>query len=92
MAEVWDERAGAWVDPESFWLSYAEANEQGRFWGRTDIYPAYAEVREHDTLLIEGEQGACLMYFFHRRWRRAQDVRRWDPAFNELAGCPYVFD
>ena len=89
--EVWDPRANAWVDLESFWINYAE-QASGRFWGRTDTYPPYGEVSEHDTLLIETDEGACLMYFFHRRWRRAQDVRRWDPAFNELAGCPHVFD
>lgn len=90
-AEVWDARADAWVDPESFWLAYAEQS-RGRFWGRTDTYPAYDEVNEHDTILVEVDEGACLMYFFHRRWRRAEDVRRWDPVFNRIAGCPHVFD
>ena len=93
--EVWDARAQSWVDPESFWLTYAEQNaaeNRGRFWGRTDTYPRYADVGEHDTILIEVDAGACLMYFFHRRWRRAEDVRRWDPGFNELGGCPHVFD
>ena len=89
--EVWDERARAWVDPESFWLAYAEQGS-GRFWGRRDSYPPYGDVAEHDTLLIEGDAGVCLMYFFHSRWRRAQDVRRWDPGFNEIGGCPSVFD
>lgn len=31
------------------------------------------------------------MEFFHNRWRRANDVRRWDPLFNEHGGCPDVF-
>ena len=90
-AEVWDARAGGWVDPESFWLTYAEQGH-GKFWGRTDTYPPYGDVTEHDTVLIEVDEGVCLMYFFHRRWRRAEDVRRWDPAFNEIGGCPHVFD
>ena len=33
-----------------------------------------------------------LMYFFHRRWRRANDVWRWDPSFNRYSGCATVFD
>ena len=88
---AWDARANAWVTPEAFWVRYAEQS-RGKYWGRTATYPPYGDVNEHDTLLIEVEEGACLMYFFHRRWRRAQDVRRWDPAFNQIAGCPHVFD
>ena len=88
--QVWHARSGTWVGPETFWLDYASEN-QGRFWGRGSNYPPYREVSEHDTILIEVEAGPCLMYFFHRRWRRAQDVRRWDPAFNDIGGCPRVF-
>ncbi len=89
--EVWDEAKQVWAAPEEFWLNFAAAGS-GRFWGRSSDYPPYREVSEHDTLLVELEQGSCLMYFFHSRWRRAQDVRRWDPTFNEILGCPYVFD
>ncbi len=84
--------SAGWVGLEAFWLEFAENSERGRFWGRSAEYPPYGEVGEHDTLLIELEQGSCLMYFFHERWRRAQDVRRWDARFNEALGCPYVFD
>ena len=90
-AEVWDEKLQGWRTPEQFWLDFANTNG-GRFWGSSAEYPPYREVSEHDTLLIELTQGPCLMYFFHTRWRRAQDVRRWDPAFNDLLGCPHVFD
>ena len=31
-------------------------------------------------------------WFFHSRWRRANDVRRWNPQFNEVLGCSVVFD
>lgn len=89
--EFWDARQTAWVSLESFWLSYATASE-GRFWGRSKDYPPYDAVSEHDTFMVELAEGPCLMYFFHSRWRRAQDVRRWDPVINELEGCPYVFD
>ncbi|MEM1155786.1 MAG: hypothetical protein AAGI44_16740 [Pseudomonadota bacterium] len=88
---VWSEEAASWVSPQVFWLSFAKQNG-GKFWGQSFEYPAYNKVSEHDTLLIENASGVCLMYFFHERWRRAQDVRRWDPQFNELSGCPYVFD
>lgn len=90
-AEVWDAGGGQWVRPETFWLNFAN-HSTGKFWGRQTDYPPYREVSEHDTLLIELEQGPCLMEFFHSRWRRAEDVRRWDPAFNEYGGCPTVFD
>lgn len=90
-AEIYSEAAGAWVSPEAFWLAVAKQT-RGRFWGRRADYPPYADVDEHDTLLVELEQGSCLMYFFHSRWRRAQDVRRWDAKQNGLAGCPHVFD
>ncbi len=43
-------------------------------------------------MIIEVESGPCLMEFFHTRWRRANDVRRWVAAFNEYGGCPDVFD
>ena len=89
--QAWDENAGEWVTPEAFWLSYAERNN-GKFWGRTATYPPYDDVSEFDTILIELEHGVCLMEFFHTRWRRAQDVRRWDTAFNDYGGCPNVFE
>lgn len=89
--EAWDATTAEWVTPETFWLRYAERSD-GKFWGRTSIYPRYADVSEYDTILIELDKGVCLMEFFHQRWRRAQDVRRWDSAFNRFGGCPYVFD
>ena len=87
---AWSESTSQWLPLEAFWTEYAE-NGRGKFWGARDDYPNYADVNEHDTLLIQGEKGACLMYFFHTRWRRAQDVRRWDPAQNDALGCPFVF-
>lgn len=91
VTQVWSQSSSQWEDPEVFWLSYAE-QASGKFWGRSSSYPAYKDVNEHDTLLIEVKSGPCLMYFFHGRWRRAQDVKRWDPVFNEILGCPRVFD
>jgi hypothetical protein len=89
--EVWNSRTSEWLSPEAFWLDYATHSE-GKFWGRSSEYPSYDQVNEHDTLLIEVQGGPCLMYFFHSRWRRAQDVRRWNTEFNNLLGCPRVFD
>ena len=89
--QAWDTRNKEWVSIETFWSNYAK-RKGGLTYGPTDTYPPYSEVEEYDTLLIELPQGNCLMEFFHRRWRRANDVRRWDPAFNEYGGCPYVFD
>ena len=89
--EAWDADQGAWVTPEAFWESYARASG-GLTWGRSDSYPVYRDVNEHDTFMVILESGPCLMEFFHSRWRRANDVRRWDPAFNEYGGCPHVFD
>jgi hypothetical protein len=89
--EVWSAPTSQWVTPEVFWLDYA-AQGEGKFWGRSSEYPAYKDVSEHDTLLVEVQGGPCLMYFFHNRWRRAQDVKRWDPVFNDILGCPNVFE
>ena len=89
--EVWDATVAGWVDAETFWYNYAQSSD-GKFWGRAAEYPNYNDVSEHDTFLVVLPEGTCLMYFFHSRWRRAQDVRRWDPKLNEIAGCPHVFD
>jgi len=89
--QAWDADDSQWVSPEIFWERYAQRNG-GLTWGRRSDYPEYAKVKEHDTLLIQLDSGNCLMEFFHRRWRRANDVRRWDPAFNEYGSCPHVFD
>ena len=88
---AWSAAANAWVSLEQFWLDYA-ASRGGLTWGRGAAYPPYREVNEHDTFLVELDSGPCLMEFFHSRWRRANDVRRWDPAFNDFGGCPRVFD
>ena len=89
--EAWDSDAAEWVDPVTFWHRYAE-RKGGLTWGRRNDYPPYGEVNEFDTMIVDVDSGPCLMEFFHKRWRRANDVRRWDSAFNEYGGCPNVFD
>lgn len=78
-------------DIEAFWSTYAES-KGGLTWGKSANYPDYDKVKEGDTFLVELKQGNCLMEFFHSRWRRANDVRRWDESVNEYGGCPHVFD
>lgn len=89
--EVWNENTAKWGNVESFWRDFEKSNE-GNSWGRSVNYPNYDDVNEFDTIIIELKQGACLMQFYHSRWRRANDVQRWNDNFNEYGGCPYVFD
>lgn len=88
---AWDVPSAQWVSPDAFWKVYAD-RASGRNWGSGSEFPPYEEVNEHDTFLVQLESGTCLMYFFHTRWRRANDVRRWGDEFNEYSACPYVFD
>lgn len=88
---AWDAEAGMWLEPEAFWDSFVRRNA-GRVWPSGREYPPYEEVSEHDTFLAQTDSGPCLMYFFHTRWRRANDVRRWGDVFNKYGGCPNVFD
>jgi hypothetical protein len=76
---------------ELFWQQYTES-KGGLTWGKSSIYPEYEKVSEGDTFLVQLTQGPCLMEFFHSRWRRASEVRRWDDSINSYGGCPYVFD
>jgi len=83
-----------WVpgtDKASFWNDYVKA-KGGLTFPKSTTYPEYSKVKEGDTFLVETENGICLMEFFHRRWRRANDVRRWHPSFNQYSACPTVFD
>lgn len=89
--QAWDAELQSWVTPEQFWLNYANSRG-GLSWGSGKEYPPYAEVEEHDTFIVVLSSGSCLMEFFHSRWRRANDVQRWDDAFNEYSACPHVFD
>ena len=88
---AWDAENEQWLNPDNFWASFA-ARERGKNWGSGTEFPPYDAVNEHDAFLLEVDEGPCLMYFFHTRWRRANDVWRWDPVFNEYGGCPHVFD
>ena len=88
---AWDAVNEQWLGPEDFWRSFAE-RKRGRVWPSSKEFPPYADVSEHDTFLYLVESGPCLMYFFHRRWRRANDVWRWGEEFNQYGGCPRVFD
>ena len=88
---AWNAVQAEWQSPVEFWRSFA-ARERGRNWGEGDTYPAYGEVSEHDAFLVNTANGPCLMYFFHTRWRRANDVWRWGDEFNRFGGCPTVFD
>lgn len=90
-AEAWDGVAKQWVGLESFWRSYS-TRRGGLTWGSRTEYPPYSKVREYDTMIINLPSGPCMMEFFHSRWRRANDVRRWDESFDEYGGCPHVFD
>lgn len=76
---------------ELFWQQYTES-KGGLTWRKSSIYPEYDKVSEGDTFLVELKQGPCLMEFFHSRWRRANEVRRWDESINSYGGCPFVFD
>lgn len=87
---AWSEKDNKWLDLEAFWRSYAEQNG-GLTWGQSKNYPPYNDVKEYDLFMVEVESGLCLMEFYHTRWRRANDVRRWDDKFNEYAGCADVF-
>ena len=88
---VWHAGESAWLEPEAFWDAFIQ-QRGGLTWSRSDIYPPYSEVSEHDLFMVQLASGPCLMEFFHRRWRRAQDVQRWTPKFNAYGGCPDVFD
>lgn len=89
-SEAWEAASQTWVSVETFWERFAVA-EGGLTWGRSSTYPPFEKVKEHDLFLVELEQGTCLMEFFHNRWRRANDVRRWDDKMNAVAGCAHVF-
>ena len=88
---AWDAAQEAWLTPLEFWHSFA-ARSRGRTWPSGSEYPSYDAVSEHDTFLVQAADGPCLMYFFHTRWRRANDVWRWGDAFNRYGGCQTVFD
>ena len=79
------------TDVEEFWAQYI-ASKGGLTWGQSSTYPDYDQVKEGDTFMVVLEQGPCLMEFFHNRWRRANDVWRWDDSINVYGGCPFVFD
>lgn len=89
-AQVWHEGENAWVTPDAFWRLFTD-ERGGITWGSSESYPKYDDVNEHDTFLVKVESGHCLMEFFHGRWRRANDVQRWNPLFTEYSGCPDVF-
>lgn len=88
---AWDAEKQKWMEIEHFWMSYTKRNG-GKAWGTGRVFPNYSEVNEFDTFLYETKKGKCLMAFYHERWRRAQDVERWDERHNEYGGCPFVFD
>lgn len=89
--QSWDAVVGLWLAPQKFWESYA-ARGPGHYWGRLTELPNYQRSREFDTFIFETPQGSCLMEFFHQRWRRANDVRRWDERYNQYSGCGQVFN
>jgi len=88
--QVWSKDVQNWMSVQAFWLAYAE-QRGGLTWGQDTVYPPYNQVKELDTMIIQLDSGHCLMEFWHTRWRRANDVRRWDDKFNDYGGCPGVF-
>ena len=89
---TWDKTQQIWVSPEVFWHKETDARG-GLTWPKSTVSQKYENVAEFDTFLVEGASGTtCLMAFYHSRWRRANDVWRWDDAFNNYGACPHVFD
>lgn len=91
MEKAWHEKSQQWLGLEAFWRTYAKENG-GLTWGQGRNYPNYSDVKEYDLFMVELDSGLCLMEFYHERWRRANDVRRWDDKFNEFSACPVVFN
>ncbi len=88
---AWDSKDKSFVGLEEFWRNYAKRSG-GLTWGQSKEYPPYNDVKEFDLFMVELDSGICLMEFYHDRWRRANDVRRWDNTFNSFSGCSNVFD
>lgn len=88
---AWDEQSKIFIDLETFWRVYAKRNG-GLTWGESKTYPPYNDVKEFDLFMVKIGNEICLMEFFHERWRRANDVRRWDDEFNNFSACSKVFD
>lgn len=89
--EAYDAGTNRWLSPDDFWRAQVERSG-ARHWGEGERYPPYADVAEHDTFLVNIDGQTCLMAFFHRRWRRANDVWRWNDRFNTYGACARVFD
>jgi len=89
--QVWDSEDKKFISLKEFWINYAKRNG-GLTWGQSKTYPPYNDVKEFDLFMVEIGDKICLMEFFHDRWRRANDVRRWDSAFNEYSACSKVFE
>lgn len=89
--QAWDSQDNKFLSLEEFWRTYAKRND-GLTWGQSSTYPPYNDVKEYDLFMVEIGSEICLMEFFHDRWRRANDVRRWDSAFNKYSACSKVFN
>ncbi|MCL1059625.1 hypothetical protein L2729_16765 [Shewanella gelidimarina] len=90
-AMAWEQSSKQWLTVEVFWKNWVNTRG-GLTWKSSEQYPTYEQVKEQDTFLVELNGGTCMMEFWHGRWRRANDVRRWDDAFNDYSACPRVFD
>lgn len=88
---AWDNQDKKLLSLEEFWRTYAKRNG-GLTWGQSKTYPPYNDVKEYDLFMVEVDSGICLMEFYHDRWRRANDVRRWDDKFNQYSACKDVFN
>jgi len=88
---VWHENTKTFLTPIEFWHAYAKENG-GLTWGQSRNYPNYDDVKEFDLFMVELDSGVCLMEFYHSRWRRANDVRRWDIGFSDISACSDVFN
>ena len=89
--QSWDSQDEKFLSLEEFFRTYAKRNG-GLTWGQSSTYPPYNDVKENDLFMVEIGSEICLMEFYHDRWRRANDVRRWDAAFNEFSACNKVFN
>jgi hypothetical protein len=88
--EAWLESEARWVDADAF-LAADKASRPANRFPDADVFPPYAETKEHDGMLLLTPDGPCEMYFFHTRWRRRADVRAWGKELRSYKACGTVF-
>ncbi|MEO0974830.1 MAG: hypothetical protein AAFX85_17215 [Pseudomonadota bacterium] len=75
-----------WLEPDVFWYRWAD-QQKAFLWNGGREAPDGPEVEEGNMVILENDEGPCLLVRKGGRWRKAGEVFGWGERLRQYGGC-----